>query len=139
MDRLAAHIARTHPGLRGFTRPNLFRMRQFYEAYANAGEKVSALLRQIPWTHHLMILGQAKRPEERRAKAMRCRSASASSSSRALAGPSRWAEFVRVMVRGLKRVDHLFLLAFQGAFNENLATPWIACPGAVSGPQAAPQ
>jgi len=40
-------------------------MRQFYEAYANAGEKVSALLRQIPWTHHLMILGQAKRPEER--------------------------------------------------------------------------
>jgi predicted nuclease of restriction endonuclease-like (RecB) superfamily len=65
VDRLAAHIARTHPGLRGFTRPNLFRMRQFYEAYANAGEKVSALLRQIPWTHHLMILGQAKRPEER--------------------------------------------------------------------------
>src|SRR5438045_2186102 len=33
VDRLAAHIARTHPGLRGFTRPNLFRMRQFYEAY----------------------------------------------------------------------------------------------------------
>ena len=25
----AAHIARTHPGLRGFTRVNLFRMRQF--------------------------------------------------------------------------------------------------------------
>lgn len=65
VDRLAAHIARTHPGLRGFTRPNLFRMRQFYEAYAGAGEKVSALLRQIPWTHHLIILGQGKRPEER--------------------------------------------------------------------------
>ncbi|WP_230559108.1 PDDEXK nuclease domain-containing protein [Variovorax paradoxus] len=29
------------------------------------GEKVSALLRQIPWTHHLIILGQSKRPEER--------------------------------------------------------------------------
>jgi predicted nuclease of restriction endonuclease-like (RecB) superfamily len=65
VDRLAAHIARAHLGLRGFTRPNLFRMRQFYEAYASAGVKVSALLRQIPWTHHLMILGQAKRPEER--------------------------------------------------------------------------
>lgn len=65
VDRLAAHIARTHPGLRGFTRPNLFRMRQFYEAYADADEKVSALLRQIPWTHHLIILGQSKRPEER--------------------------------------------------------------------------
>lgn len=65
VDRLAAHIARAHPGLRGFTRPNLFRMRQFYEAYVGAGEKVSALLRQIPWTHHLIILGQGKRPEER--------------------------------------------------------------------------
>jgi hypothetical protein len=29
VDRLAEHIARTQPGLRGFTRPNLFRMRQF--------------------------------------------------------------------------------------------------------------
>lgn len=65
VDRLAAYIAHTHPGLRGFTRPNLFRMRQFYEAYASADEKVSALLRQIPWTHHLIILGQSKRPEER--------------------------------------------------------------------------
>lgn len=40
-------------------------MRQFYEAYVGADEKVSALLRQIPWTHHLIILGQSKRPEER--------------------------------------------------------------------------
>jgi predicted nuclease of restriction endonuclease-like (RecB) superfamily len=40
-------------------------MRQFHEAVACAGVKVSALLRQIPWTHHLMILGQTKRPEER--------------------------------------------------------------------------
>lgn len=50
VDRLAAHIARVHPGLRGFSRPNLFRMRQFYETYVDAGEKVSALLRQIPWS-----------------------------------------------------------------------------------------
>ena len=69
---LAAHIARTQPGLRGFTRPNLFRMRQFYEAYPSAliGEgqdepKVSALPRQLPWTHNLIILSQSKRPEER--------------------------------------------------------------------------
>ena len=40
-------------------------MRQFYEAFAAADERVSALLRQIPWTHHLMILGQSKGPEER--------------------------------------------------------------------------
>jgi hypothetical protein len=35
VPRLAAHIARTHPGVRGFTRPNLFRMRCFYETYAD--------------------------------------------------------------------------------------------------------
>ncbi len=69
---LAAHIARTQPGLRGFTRPNLFRMRQFYEAYPSAlidegqdEQKVSALPRQLPWTHNLIILSQSKRPEER--------------------------------------------------------------------------
>ena len=62
--RLAEHLAHTQPGLRGFTRPNLFRMRQFYEAYRN-DEKVSPLVRQLPWTHNLIILNQSKMPEER--------------------------------------------------------------------------
>lgn len=61
---LARHIAQSYPGLRGFTRPNLYRMRQFYETYRGS-ENVSALLRHLPWTHHLMIIGQSQRPEER--------------------------------------------------------------------------
>jgi hypothetical protein len=44
VDELAATIAREYPGQRGFTRPNLFRMRQFFEAY-EGDAKVSALLR----------------------------------------------------------------------------------------------
>jgi predicted nuclease of restriction endonuclease-like (RecB) superfamily len=64
VDLLAAHIARTHPGLRGFTRRNLFRMRQFYDAYQPA-EFVPPLVAQIPWSHHLVILEQSNRPEER--------------------------------------------------------------------------
>ncbi len=64
VDRLAQFIARTEPGLRGFTRRNLFRMRQFYEAYRE-DKKVSPLVTQLPWSHHLIILGQSKRPEER--------------------------------------------------------------------------
>lgn len=59
VEELAADLARRFPGVRGYTRPNLFRMRQFYEAY-RAKRKVSALLRQLPWTHHLLILGHAK-------------------------------------------------------------------------------
>jgi predicted nuclease of restriction endonuclease-like (RecB) superfamily len=92
VSQLAEHIARTQPGLRGFTSRNLFRMRQFYEAYRDnesistevgqlsgkdegvtalrtsllgADENVAILLRQLPWTHNLIILSQSKRPEER--------------------------------------------------------------------------
>ncbi|MBI3074430.1 MAG: DUF1016 domain-containing protein [Deltaproteobacteria bacterium] len=64
VDELAAAIARRHPGLRGFTRRNLFRMRQFYDVYRR-NRKVSALLTQLPWTHHLILLSQTKLPEER--------------------------------------------------------------------------
>jgi predicted nuclease of restriction endonuclease-like (RecB) superfamily len=64
VESLARYIQRHYPGLRGFTRPNLFRMRQLFEAYKGA-EKVSALLAQLPWTHHLLILGRCKRVEER--------------------------------------------------------------------------
>jgi len=64
VDELARYLAQTQPGLRGFTRSNLFRMKQFYETYADK-EFVAPLVRQIPWAHHLIILGQSKRPEER--------------------------------------------------------------------------
>jgi predicted nuclease of restriction endonuclease-like (RecB) superfamily len=64
VDELAQFIARTHPGLRGFTRANLFRMKQFYETY-RLEEKVAPLVRQLPWSHNIVILGQTKRPEER--------------------------------------------------------------------------
>ncbi len=64
VDQLARFIAQRHPDLKGFTRPNLFRMRQFYEAYRD-DEKVSPLVRQLPWTHNLMILSRSKHPEER--------------------------------------------------------------------------
>jgi predicted nuclease of restriction endonuclease-like (RecB) superfamily len=64
VDRLAHHLARVLPGQRGFTRRNLFRMRQFFEIY-QGNEKVTPLVTQLPWTHNLVILTQSKRPEER--------------------------------------------------------------------------
>ncbi|MDF3881855.1 PDDEXK nuclease domain-containing protein [Cupriavidus basilensis] len=64
VSQLAEHLAVTQPGLQGFTRRNLFRMRQFYEAYED-NEIVSTLVSQLPWTHHLIILSQSKRREER--------------------------------------------------------------------------
>jgi predicted nuclease of restriction endonuclease-like (RecB) superfamily len=64
VDQLAQHLASTQPGLKGFTRRNLFRMRQFYEVYPDP-QIVTALLTQLPWTHNLIILSRSQRPEER--------------------------------------------------------------------------
>jgi predicted nuclease of restriction endonuclease-like (RecB) superfamily len=64
VDELARFIAQKHPEIKGFARPNLFRMRQFYETY-RGDTKVSPLVRQLPWTHNLLILMRCKRPEER--------------------------------------------------------------------------
>jgi hypothetical protein len=64
VGQLAEHLAMTQPGLRGFTRSNLFRMRQFYEIYRGE-EKVAPLARQLSWSHNVIIFGQSKRPEER--------------------------------------------------------------------------
>ena len=64
VEQLAVHIARTHPGLRGFTRSNLLRMRQFHDTY-RGDAIVAPLVRQLPWTHNLLILSRSKRAEER--------------------------------------------------------------------------
>lgn len=64
VEELARFIARRHPDIKGFTRRSLFRMRQFFDTYRRE-PKVSALLRQLPWTHNLLILSKCKRTEER--------------------------------------------------------------------------
>jgi predicted nuclease of restriction endonuclease-like (RecB) superfamily len=64
VEELARYLARTQPGLRGFTRANLFRMRQFYDTY-RMNKKVAPLVRQLPWTHNLIILSQCKIAAER--------------------------------------------------------------------------
>jgi predicted nuclease of restriction endonuclease-like (RecB) superfamily len=64
VEELARYIQRRHPNLRGFTRASLFRMRQIYETYGG-DKKVAPLVRQLPWSHNLIILGQSKHPEER--------------------------------------------------------------------------
>lgn len=64
VEQLAQHIATTQPGLRGFSAKNIWRMRQFFEAYRDS-PILSALLRELPWTHNLIVLSRSKRPEER--------------------------------------------------------------------------
>ena len=64
INSIAKEIQSAFPGIKGFTRRGLYRMKQFYEPYCG-DEFVSALLTQISWTNHLMIMSKAKTVEER--------------------------------------------------------------------------
>ena len=64
IDELSQHIQDTFPGIKGFNRRGLYRMKQFYETYANY-EKVSPLVTQINWTNNLLILSGTKSIEEK--------------------------------------------------------------------------
>jgi predicted nuclease of restriction endonuclease-like (RecB) superfamily len=61
---LATWLAAQVPDLKGFSSSNLWRMKQFYEVYQD-DEDLAPLVRQLSWTHNLIILGQSKQPEER--------------------------------------------------------------------------
>lgn len=64
VDKLAQHLAREKPGRRGLSAQNLWRMRQLFDTY-RGDKKLSPLVRDLPWTHNLIILSQSNRPEER--------------------------------------------------------------------------
>ena len=61
---LAGFIGRNEPGARGFSAQNLWRMRQFFETWQGY-PKLSTLLRELSWSHNLLITGRCKRAEER--------------------------------------------------------------------------
>ena len=47
VPQLAEYIAHNYPEIKGFSDKNLWRMKQFYETYCHADEKLSTLLREI--------------------------------------------------------------------------------------------
>lgn len=64
IDEVAAYISKSAPTIKGFNRRGLYRMKQFYETYRD-DEFVSAVLTQINWTNHLLIMSKSKTKEER--------------------------------------------------------------------------
>jgi len=64
VKELAVFIGNTEPDLKGFSDKNLWRMKQFYEAYKDFPE-LSTLLREISWSHNLSIFSRCKLIEER--------------------------------------------------------------------------
>ena len=95
IDETAKYIKENCPEIKGFERRSLYRMRQFYETYKD-DEFVSALLTQISWTNHLIILSSSKSQEERQFYIMLC--VKEKYSSRELERQIRSAYFQRYML-----------------------------------------
>lgn len=64
VSELAKHIQKNEPEIKGFSDKNIWRMKQFYETYKDL-PKLSALLREISWSHNLAIFSRCKTVEER--------------------------------------------------------------------------
>ncbi len=64
VDKLVEFMKREYPTMKGFTRAGIYRMKQFYETYKD-NEIVAPLVRQISWTHNVMILGSTNTIEEK--------------------------------------------------------------------------
>lgn len=64
VERLAADLRAEFPGVGGFSAQNLWFMRQFHLAYAEA-PKLLPLVRELGWTHNLVIMTRTKDPLER--------------------------------------------------------------------------
>jgi len=64
VKELAQYIQRTEPEIKSFSDKNLWRMKQFYETYKDF-PKLSALSRQLSWSHNLAIFSRCKSIEER--------------------------------------------------------------------------
>jgi len=64
VQRLASDLQREFPGIKGFSASNLWRARLFHETYATS-EKLAPLVREISWSHNLLILERCSDPLER--------------------------------------------------------------------------
>lgn len=73
IEKLAKDLQNDFPGLEGFSRTNIFRMRAFYQEYKLVPPVVGQLdeidhlgvLTQIPWSHNIILMEKIDTPEER--------------------------------------------------------------------------
>jgi predicted nuclease of restriction endonuclease-like (RecB) superfamily len=65
LDQLSDYLQSAGTEYRSFSRRNLYRMKQFYEAWPAEDEIVPPLVTQLGWTHHTLILSKSRTAEER--------------------------------------------------------------------------
>lgn len=70
---MAKDLQHEFPGIEGFSRTNVFRMRAFYEEYKTVPPVVGQIeelehlgvLTQIPWSHNIILMEKIKNIEQR--------------------------------------------------------------------------
>lgn len=62
--QLATDLQAAFPGTGGFSASNLWRMKSFFETY-NSTKKLAPLVREIGWSHNLIILERCRNAQER--------------------------------------------------------------------------
>lgn len=64
VQQLAGDLQQEFPGVGGFSASNLWRMKAFYDAYQGV-EKLAPVVREIAWSHNIIILERCSDPLER--------------------------------------------------------------------------
>jgi len=76
LERAARDLQSEFPGVEGFSKRNLFRMKAFYQAYTKVPQAVAQLndlpFFSIPWGHNALILEKIKDTTERLWYAQKC-------------------------------------------------------------------
>ncbi|MBE5321415.1 DUF1016 family protein [Pedobacter sp. MR2016-19] len=114
VKQLAEFLSKNEPDLKGFSDKNLWRMKQFYESYRDY-PKLSTLLREISWTHNLIILSRLKSIEEKEFYLKLClkekyskreleRQISASHYERSIMGNTKLSPVVRVLQNEIETI-----------------------------------
>ena len=69
IERLSTDLKKAFPGIQGFSRTNLFRMKAFYSSYKKIPQAVGQLknlsIFAIPWGHNILIFEKVKSTESR--------------------------------------------------------------------------
>ena len=64
VEKLAQDLKKEYPGIKGFSKANLWRMRNFYLTYKD-DEKLAQLVREIGWSHNIVIMEKCENQMER--------------------------------------------------------------------------
>ncbi|MBE7548267.1 MAG: DUF1016 domain-containing protein [Planctomycetia bacterium] len=64
VENLAKDLQKEFPGIQGYSKDNLWRMRKFYLQYKN-NEKLAPLVQEIGWAHNIVIIESCKDNLER--------------------------------------------------------------------------